>query len=65
MGNDNNFSTCGTISGGGVISKTLENENTLGGDQSTLDQISKLKNQLTFKEEELQNLRNKNRRVGN
>ena len=42
--NNNNFGTCGTICGGGVISRTLENENTLGGDQSTLDQISKLKN---------------------
>lgn len=40
------------------MSKTLENENTLGGEQhNTLDQISRLKNQLTFKEEELQNLR--------
>ena len=35
------------------MSKTLENENTLGGEHNTLDQISRLKNQLTFKEEEL------------
>ncbi len=42
---ENNLGTCGTISGGMIMSKTLENENTIGiPDHSTLDQISKLKN---------------------
>ncbi|CDW83305.1 UNKNOWN [Stylonychia lemnae] len=61
---DTNFGTTGTITGG-MISKTLENENTLGAEFNTLDQISKLKNQLTNKEEELQNLRKQHRRAGN
>jgi hypothetical protein len=53
---NSNLATLGTI----MMSKTIENENTLGDNSNsnnTLDQISKLKNQLTFKEEELKNLR--------
>jgi hypothetical protein len=33
---DNNFGTSGTITGG-MMSKTLENENTLGAEYNTLD----------------------------
>lgn len=65
--NSNNLNTQGTITGGPMMSKTLEHENTLGvGEQhNTLDQISRLKNQLTYKEEELKNLRKQHRRAGN
>lgn len=32
MGDNNNFGTAGTITGGGMTCKTLENENTLGAE---------------------------------
>lgn len=51
----NDMSQGGTI--GCQATKSLENNDNTIGEYNTIDQITKLKHQLTFKEEELKNLR--------